>query len=70
MNACSHNCACSQNCPGPCVQDFEWDQVQQLALRGVKEANASLLQQHASESFSKRMLADSAQGSEGREQPG
>lgn len=46
-------------------EDFEWDQTQRLAVKGVKEANARLMQQHATESFTKRMIADSAQGSEG-----
>lgn len=50
------------------MQDFEWDQTQRLALKGVKEANARLMQQHATESFTKRMMADSAQGSGGDRQ--
>ena len=48
------------------MQDFEWDQTRRLALKATAEANAQLMQQHAAESFTKRMLADSAQGTEER----
>jgi hypothetical protein len=47
------------------VQDFEWDQLQRLAQTGIQKANVALMQQHAQESFTKRMLAESAEGSEG-----
>jgi hypothetical protein len=46
-------------------QDFEWDQLQRLAQSGIQKANVALMQQHAQESFTKRMLAESAEGSEG-----
>jgi hypothetical protein len=47
------------------MQDFEWDQLQRLAQSGIQKANVALMQQHAQESFTKRMLAKSAEGSEG-----
>lgn len=47
------------------TQDFEWDQLQRLAQSGIQKANVALMQQHAQESFTKRMLAESAEGSEG-----
>lgn len=46
------------------VEDFEWDQLQRLTQEGVACSNTALLQQHAQHSFSKRMAAESAPGSE------
>ncbi len=46
------------------LQDFEWDQVQRLAQNGLAHSNTALLQAHAQTSFSKRMAADSACGSQ------
>ena len=52
------------------LQDFEWDQCQSLTVKDTRKSNEELMQKHAEESFTKRMLADSAPGSEGREPPG
>lgn len=47
-----------------CLEDFEWDQLQRLTQEGVARSNTALMQQHAQTSFTKRMAAESALGSE------
>ena len=42
------------------VQDFEWDQLRRLAVKGIGEANTDVMRKHATETFTRAMHAESA----------
>ena len=41
-------------------QDFEWDQLQRLAMKEIGEANTAVMRKHANETLTRAMNAESA----------
>lgn len=41
-------------------QDFEWEQLQRLAVKEIGEANTAVMRKHANEAFTRAMNAESA----------